>query len=215
MATVGIIDYGMGNLHSIAKALRYVASDEQIEVSFDPDALARMDRLGLPGVGAIGHCMDELHRLELDAMLGEVLGQKPLMGVCLGIEALMAHSEESGGVDCLGAFPGNTVKFAEPDAQPDGTRRKIPHMGWNQVRQERHHPLWKDIAPDSWFYFVHSYHVVPDEARHIAGTTQYGVQFASVILRENTFAVQFHPEKSQSAGLQLLANFLEWDGQAY
>ncbi|MBH04432.1 MAG: imidazole glycerol phosphate synthase subunit HisH [Xanthomonadales bacterium] len=215
MATVGIIDYGMGNLHSIAKALRYVASDEQIEVSFDPDALARMDRLVLPGVGAIGHCMDELHRLELDAMLGEVLGQKPLMGVCLGIEALMAHSEESGGVDCLGAFPGNTVKFAEPDAQPDGTRRKIPHMGWNQVRQERHHPLWKDIAPDSWFYFVHSYHVVPDEARHIAGTTQYGVQFASVILRENTFAVQFHPEKSQSAGLQLLANFLEWNGQAY
>ncbi len=215
MATVGIIDYGMGNLHSIAKALRYVASDEQIEVSFDPDALARMDRLVLPGVGAIGHCMDELHRLELDAMLGEVLGQKPLMGVCLGIEALMAHSEESGGVDCLGAFPGNTVKFAEPDAQPDGTRRKIPHMGWNQVRQERHHPLWKDIAPDSWFYFVHSYHVVPDEARHIAGTTHYGVQFASVILRENTFAVQFHPEKSQSAGLQLLANFLEWDGQAY
>ena len=215
MATVGIIDYGMGNLHSIAKALRYVASDEQIEVSFDPDALARMDRLVLPGVGAIGHCMDELHRLELDAMLGEVLGQKPLMGVCLGIEALMAHSEESGGVDCLGAFPGNTVKFAEPDAQPDGTRRKIPHMGWNQVRQERHHPLWKDIAPDSWFYFVHSYHVVPHEARHIAGTTQYGVQFASVILRENTFAVQFHPEKSQSAGLQLLANFLEWNGQAY
>ena len=215
MATVGIIDYGMGNLHSIAKALRYVASDEQIEVSFDPDALARMDRLVLPGVGAIGHCMDELHRLELDAMLGEVLGQKPLMGVCLGIEALMAHSEESGGVDCLGAFPGNTVKFAEPDAQPDGTRRKIPHMDWNQVRQERHHPLWKDIAPDSWFYFVHSYHVVPDEARHIAGTTQYGVQFASVILRENTFAVQFHPEKSQSAGLQLLANFLEWNGQAY
>ena len=215
MATVGIIDYGMGNLHSIAKALRYVASDEQIEVSFDPDALARMDRLVLPGVGAIGHCMDELQRLELDAMLSEVLGKKPLMGVCLGIEALMAHSEESGGVDCLGAFPGDTVKFAEPDAQPDGTRRKIPHMGWNQVRQERHHPLWKDIAPDSWFYFVHSYHVVPTEARHIAGTTDYGVRFASVILRENTFAVQFHPEKSQSAGLQLLANFLEWDGQAY
>jgi len=214
MATVGIIDYGMGNLHSIAKALRYVASDEQIEVSFDPDTLARMDRLVLPGVGAIGHCMDELHRLELDDMIREQIGVKPLMGVCLGIEALMTHSEESGGVDCLGAFPGNTVHFARPEPAADGSRRKIPHMGWNQVHQERHHPLWKDIAPDSWFYFVHSYHVVPENKKHIAGTTDYGERFTSVILRDNCFAVQFHPEKSQSAGLQLLANFLEWNGHA-
>lgn len=214
MATVGIIDYGMGNLHSIAKALRYVASDEQIEVSFDPDTLARMDRLVLPGVGAIGHCMEELHRLELDDMIREQIGVKPLMGVCLGIEALMAHSEESGGVDCLGAFPGNTVHFPKPTANADGQRRKIPHMGWNQVHQERHHPLWKDIAPDSWFYFVHSYYVVPDNPKHIAGTTDYGERFTSVILRDNVFAVQFHPEKSQSAGLQLLANFLEWNGHA-
>ncbi len=214
MATVGIVDYGMGNLHSIAKALRYVASDEQIEISFDPEALGRMDRLVLPGVGAIGHCMDELHRLELDDMLKSQLGRKPIMGVCLGIEALMGHSEESGGVNGLGAFPGDTVRFDSPDSQPDGVRRKIPHMGWNQVRQERHHPLWKDIAPASWFYFVHSYYVVPENRSHIAGTTDYGVRFASVILRENVFAVQFHPEKSQSAGLQLLANFLEWDGAA-
>ena len=214
MATVGIIDYGMGNLHSIAKALRYVASDEQIEVSFDPDAMARMDRLVLPGVGAIGHCMEELHRLELDDMIKSILGKKPLMGVCLGIEALMTHSDESGGVECLGAFPGNTVRFAGPNEQPDGVRRKIPHMGWNQVRQERSHPVWKDIAPASWFYFVHSYHVVCDDPAHVAGTTEYGIRFASVILRENVFAVQFHPEKSQSAGLQLLANFLEWDGRA-
>lgn len=214
MATVGIIDYGMGNLHSIAKALRYVASDEQVEVSFDPDTLARMDRLVLPGVGAIGHCMDELHRLELDDMIRQQIGVKPLMGVCLGIEALMAHSEESDGVDCLGAFPGDTVHFADPEPNARGQRRKIPHMGWNQVRQARHHPLWKDIAADSWFYFVHSYYVVPDNPKHIAGTTDYGERFTSVILRDNVFAVQFHPEKSQSAGLQLLANFLEWNGQA-
>ena len=214
MATVGIIDYGMGNLHSIAKALRYVASEERIEISFDPDALARMDRLILPGVGAIGHCMDELARLELDDMIRSVLGKTPLMGVCLGIEALMAHSEESDGVDCLGAFPGDTVKFSETEVMADGSRRKVPHMGWNQVRQERHHPLWKNVAPDSWFYFVHSFYVVPDERAHIAGTTDYGQRFASVILRENVFAVQFHPEKSQSAGLQLLANFLEWNGAA-
>jgi glutamine amidotransferase len=212
MATVGIIDYGMGNLHSIAKALRYVASDEQIEISFDADALARMDRLILPGVGAIGHCMAELHRLELDDMIKAQLGVKPIMGVCLGIEALMAHSEESGGIECLGAFPGDTVRFAAPGETADGVRRKIPHMGWNRVRQERHHRLWRDIAPASWFYFVHSYYVVPSDPRNVAGTTDYGLRFASVILRDNVFAVQFHPEKSQSAGLQLLANFLEWDG---
>lgn len=212
MATVGIIDYGMGNLHSIAKALRYVASDEQIEISYDPDALAGMDRLVLPGVGAISYCMAELQRLELDDMLHEAIGHKPLMGVCLGIEALMTHSEENGGVDCLGAFAGDTRRFPAPDEHPDGVRRKIPHMGWNQVRQERGHPLWKDIAPASWFYFVHSYYVVPDNVTDVAGSTEYGARFASVILRENVFAVQFHPEKSQSPGLQLLANFLEWDG---
>lgn len=214
MATVGIIDYGMGNLHSIAKALQYVSADENIEISYDPDTLAKADRLVLPGVGAIGHCMAELHRLELDAMIHEALGNKPLLGVCLGIEVLMSYSAESGGVNGLGAFPGEAVRFADPDSQPDGVRRKIPHMGWNQVRQERGHPLWKDIAPNSWFYFVHSYYVVPEDDRHIAGTTEYGLRFASVILRDNVFAVQFHPEKSQSAGLQLLANFLEWDGKA-
>lgn len=213
MATVGIIDCGMGNLHSIAKALQYVANDERIEVSYDPDLLARCERLILPGVGAIGHCMDELHRLELDAVVREALGNRPLMGVCLGIETLMAHSEESGGVDGLGAFPGNSVRFPAPDEQPDGVRRKVPHMGWNQVRQERDHPMWKDITPNSWFYFVHSYHVVADNDQHVAGTTEYGQRFASVLLRDNVFAVQFHPEKSQSAGLQLLANFLDWDGQ--
>ena len=213
MSTVGIIDYGMGNLHSIAKALQYVADDEQIEISYDPDALAKMDRLVLPGVGAIGHCMEELQRLELDQMVREVLGNKPLLGVCLGIEVLMGSSEESGGVQALGAFPGKAVRFPDPDAQPDGVRRKIPHMGWNQVRHERDHPIWRDIAPASWFYFVHSYYVVPDDDHHVAGTTEYGLRFASVVLRENVFAVQFHPEKSQSAGLQLLANFLEWDGR--
>lgn len=214
MATVGIIDFGMGNLHSIAKALTYVASDERVEISYDPDTLAKADRLVLPGVGTIGHCMDELRRLELDQLVHEAIGTKPLLGVCLGIEVLMSYSAESGGVAGLGAFPGEAVRFPGPDAQPDGIRRKIPHMGWNQVRQERNHPLWKDIAPNSWFYFVHSYYVVPEDDRHVAGSTEYGQRFASVVLRDNVFAVQFHPEKSQSAGLQLLANFLEWDGHA-
>src|SRR5699024_1419490 len=214
MATVGIIDYGMGNLHSIANALRYVATDEQIEISYDPDALAHMDRLVLPGVGAISYCMAELHRLELDAMLMQTIGRKPLMGICLGIEALMTHSEENEGIKALGAFPGNALRFPPATAHADGIRRKIPHMGWNQVRQERGHPLWQDVAPDSWFYFVHSYYVVPDNRKHIIGTTEYGRRFASAMLRDNVFAVQFHPEKSQSPGLQLLSNFLQWDGRA-
>lgn len=147
-------------------------------------------------------------------MIREQIGVKPLLGVCLGIEVLMGYSAESGGVEGLNAFPGEAVRFPDPDGFADGVRRKIPHMGWNQVRQERNHPLWKDIAPASWFYFVHSYYVVPEDDRHVAGSTEYGLRFASVVLRDNVFAVQFHPEKSQSAGLQLLANFLDWDGRA-
>lgn len=214
MATVGIIDYGMGNLHSISKALYYVSSGESIEISADPSVLASKDRLILPGVGAIGYCMSELARLGLDDMICRYIETRPLMGICLGIEMLMAHSEESGGVDCLGAFAGNTLAFARPDAQPDGRRRKIPHMGWNQIRQTRDHQLWQNINNDSWFYFVHSYYVVPENDSDILGKTSYGPEFASVVLRPNVFAVQFHPEKSQSPGLQMLANFLAWDGQA-
>lgn len=213
MATVGIIDYGMGNLHSIAKAVEHVSSGESIEVSADPATLAKKDRLLLPGVGAIGFCMSELARLGLDDMVQRFIETRPLMGICLGIEMLMAHSEESGGVDCLGAFAGDTVAFAAPDAQPDGQRRKIPHMGWNQIRQTRDHQLWDNINPASWFYFVHSYYVQPTNRGVIAGSTTYGVEFASVLLRPNVFAVQFHPEKSQSPGLQMLANFLVWDGR--
>ncbi|NNC24439.1 imidazole glycerol phosphate synthase subunit HisH [Salinisphaera sp. USBA-960] len=214
MATVGIIDYGMGNLHSIGKALDHVSSGESIEVSSDPKNLATKDRLILPGVGAIGYCMNELARLGLDDMVRRFIETRPLMGICLGIEMLMAHSEESGGVSCLGAFDGDTVAFASPDAQPDGRRRKIPHMGWNQIRQTRDHQLWQNIDAASWFYFVHSYYALPTNANDIAGTTTYGLEFASVLLRPNVFAVQFHPEKSQSPGLQLLANFLAWNGQA-
>jgi|SRR5699024_3386470 len=214
MATVGIIDYGMGNLHAIAKALRYVASDERIEINYDAAALARMDRLVLPGVGAMRYCMNELHRLELDDMLAEYVDERPVMGVCLGLQALMSYAEEGDGVHGLDLFPGRVVRFAAADAQPDGMRRKIPHTGWNRVSQQRHHPLWKDIDTASWFHFNHSYHGLPDNPDHIVGTTHYGINFASVLLRDNVFAVQFQPEKSQSPGLQLLANFLEWDGTA-
>ena len=214
MATIGVIDYGMGNLHSIAKALEYVSNGDRVVVSYDPDHLKRANRLVLPGVGAIGHCMDELRRLELNELVGEVIGEVPVMGICLGMQVLLTHSEESNGIPGLDVFPGEVRRFPDPADSAGGPRLKVPHMGWNQVQQERRHPLWEGIDADSWFYFVHSYHVMPEERAHLFGSTHYGLRFASTLLRDNVFAVQFHPEKSQATGLTLLSNFLQWDGKA-
>lgn len=211
MATIGVIDYGMGNLHSIAKALEYVAPSHRVEVSYDPELLGKMDRLVFPGVGGIGHCMAELQRLELDQFIREVVGSRPLMGVCLGMQALLSRSDENDGVDALDVFPGRVLRF-ERDA--DNPRLKVPHMGWNQLQREREHRLWTDVPADAWFYFVHSYYAAPDDPQQVLATTDYGRHFASVLLRDNVFAVQFHPEKSQGAGLALLANFVNWDGVA-
>ena len=212
MASIGVIDYGMGNLHSIAKALERVASGERVEVSYDPDKLRRADRLVLPGVGAIRHCMDELRRLELVDLVKEVAGQVPLLGICLGMQAMLVHSEENGGTEALGLFPGEVRRFPDPALGGEGL--KVPHMGWNQVRTEREHALWQGIAPGASFYFVHSYYVEPAVADHRFGTTDYGQSFCSMLLRDNLLAIQFHPEKSQGAGLALLANFLQWNGRA-
>jgi glutamine amidotransferase len=214
MATIGVIDYGMGNLHSIAKALEHVASGDRVEVSYDPDKLRRADRLVLPGVGAIRHCMDELRRLELVDLVKEVAGQVPLLGVCLGMQVMLTHSEENEGTDALGLFPGQVRRFPDPASGGGDSRLKVPHMGWNQVRVERDHALWKGIAPSAAFYFVHSYYVEPAEGTHSFGSTDYGRRFSSALLRDNLLAVQFHPEKSQGAGLALLANFLQWNGKA-
>lgn len=210
MASIGIIDYGMGNLHSIAKAVERVAAGHQVKLSYDPDELRQADRLIFPGVGAIAHCMDELQRLELDDMLREIAGQKPLLGVCLGMQALLAHSEENDGVDCVGVIPGQVRRFA-----PDDAALKVPHMGWNRVTPtDTAHPLWHGIAPGSWFYFVHSFYAAPEHSEDIAASADYGQRFCCALLRDNLFAVQFHPEKSQAAGLALLANFVQWNGQA-
>ena len=141
--------------------------------------------------------------------------EKPFLGICLGLQALLEHSDEDGGIDCLGVFPGNVTRFRDPLTDPlSGERLKVPHMGWNQVHQQNEHPLWKGIPQDSRFYFVHSYYAAPTDASVVAGTTQYGIEFTSAASRDNVFAVQFHPEKSQHAGLALLANFLQWDGQS-
>lgn len=216
MAAIGIIDYGMGNLHSLAKALERVSGNVRIEVSYDPAKLAKCDRLVLPGVGGVRACMDELKRLELNDFVCDSARRKPLLGVCLGMQVLLDRSQENRGVDALGLIPGEVVRFPDPPPlSPEveaGPRLKVPQMGWNQVKQTQPHPIWRDVDDGAWFYFVHSYYAAPARADDVLGTAEYGCAFAAVIGRENVVGVQFHPEKSQGVGLQVLANFVQWDG---
>jgi imidazole glycerol-phosphate synthase subunit HisH len=214
MTAIAIIDYGMGNLHSIAKALEHVAGKRQVIVSSDHNTILAAGHVVFPGVGAIRDCVEELRKTGLDEVIRKVAASRPVLGVCLGLQALLDESEENNGTRCLGIVPGRVVRFPKDlqNAQT-GERLKIPHMGWNQVRQVRAHPLWHAIPDQSRFYFVHSYYTVPAESDHVAGTTIYGHEFTSVIAHDNLFAVQFHPEKSQHAGLQLLANFVGWNGE--
>jgi imidazole glycerol phosphate synthase, glutamine amidotransferase subunit len=213
MSTVAVIDYGMGNLHSVAKALEHVADGQQVIVTHDPARIRAADRVVLPGVGAIRDCMAEMARQGVIDVIHEVVREKPFLGVCVGMQALMDFSAENGGTPCLGVLPGRVEYFGDNLMAADSDRLKVPHMGWNQVHQERAHPLWQGIAQDARFYFVHSYYVQPADAALTAASTDYGVRFTAAVTRENVFAVQFHPEKSQHAGLALYANFLRWDGQ--
>lgn len=209
MATIAVIDYGMGNLRSVAKALEFVSS-ARVEVSADPDRIRRADRIVFPGQGAIRDCIHELQRLELADAIRELIGSKPFLGICIGMQALMRRSEENEGIDALGIFAGEVRHFRHV-LSPRATL-KIPHMGWNHVWQTAAHPLWRGIADGSRFYFVHSYYVAPEHPDLTAGATDYGISFTSALGRSNVFATQFHPEKSQRAGLDLLANFVRWDG---
>lgn len=214
MNTVAVIDYGMGNLHSVAKALEKVAEGTKVIVSSDPDVVRKADRVVLPGVGAIRDCMAEIKRLGFDELVREVINNKPLLGVCVGMQALMDFSVENGGTDCIGILPGRVEFFGDDLRDPRTNERlKVPHMGWNQVHQAIDHPLWRGIADDTRFYFVHSYYVEPANPGLIAGSCDYGISFTAAVTRGNVFATQFHPEKSQHAGLALYANFLKWDGE--
>ncbi len=214
MTSIAIIDYGMGNLHSIAKALEHVAGSNRVIVTGVREMIVAADRVVFPGVGAIRDCMAELRRSGLDEVVTEVCRTKPVLGVCLGMQALLDVSEENEGVDCLAVIPGKVVRFPRGMRDPaDGNTLKIPHMGWNQVHQRGEHSMWKGIPMDSRFYFVHSYYAAPAQKDDVAATTPYGLDFASVIARDNVFAVQFHPEKSQHTGLQLLSNFVSWSGE--
>ena len=207
-----VIDYGMGNLHSAHGALQTVAPDTTVLVTSDPETILKADHVVLPGVGAIRDCMAEIRAQGIDQVVAEVRKSKPLLGICVGLQAMMNRSEENGGVDCMGLFPGQ-VKFFGKDLKENGEHLKVPHMGWNQVQQVAH-PLWSGIADNSRFYFVHSFYVAAENASQIKGRGHYGVDFAAAMGEDNVFAVQFHPEKSHNAGLSLLRNFLNWDGQA-
>lgn len=211
--TVAVIDYGMGNLHSVESALRHAGAAEVL-VTHDAALLAAADRVVFPGVGAIRDCMDEIRRQHCDELLSTALEQdrKPVLAICVGMQALMQRSEENNGVDCLALIQGDVRHFGLPLYADDGARLKVPHMGWNRVAQTRPHPLWAKIPDGERFYFVHSYYVHAQDRSLVAGSVDYGLNVDAALARDNLFAVQFHPEKSHTAGLQLLRNFLDWDG---
>jgi glutamine amidotransferase len=211
---VAVIDYGMGNLHSVASALEHVGADKVL-VTHDAELIRQADRVVFPGVGAIRDCMAEIRRLHCDQLLVDALTEqhKPVLAICVGMQALMTHSQENGGVNCLDIIPGEVRFFGNPLVDEQQGRLKVPHMGWNEVRQVMDHPLWRDIPDMTRFYFVHSYYVDAVDRGLLAGTVRYGVDADAALARDNLFAVQFHPEKSHTAGLQLLRNFLEWNGQ--
>lgn len=213
MSTVAVIDYGMGNLHSIVKALQHAAPDVEVVCVSDAETILAADRVVFPGVGAIRDCMQALELSGLSDVIRQVTRSKPVLGICLGMQALLTDSAENNGTPGLDIFSGHVVHFPETLTDHNGALLKIPHMGWNQVHQLQAHPLWENIPQDSRFYFVHSYYVQPDNAALTAATTQYPDAFSCALAQNNVFAVQFHPEKSQAVGLQLLNNFLHWDGQ--
>ena len=215
MRTVAVIDYGMGNLRSVAQAVMAAAHDSNIQVviTAKPEEVQAAERVVLPGQGAMRDCMRELHDSGLMPAVMDAAANKPLIGVCVGMQMLLDHSAEGGadGTACLGLIPGEVVKFdLAGQHQADGSRFKVPQMGWNQVRQTQAHPLWAGVPDNSYFYFVHSFYARPLDARHTAGVSDYGQSFTSVVSRDNIFATQFHPEKSADMGLMLYRNFLSW-----
>jgi glutamine amidotransferase len=208
-----VIDYGMGNLHSVAKALEHVAPNSQIEVTSDKARIAEADHILLPGVGAIRDCMAEIRRQGVDQVVADAIGSgKPFLGICVGMQALMALSHENNGVECLNHFHGEVRRFRSGAVDALGLPLKVPHMGWNTVDYRTEHPLLQGLQSGDRFYFVHSYYV-EDRPEYTVGACEYDVTFAAMIARDNVFATQFHPEKSHTAGLTLLKNFVQWDGR--
>jgi len=210
MKKIVVVDYGMGNLRSVAQALRAVAPEADIVISGQVADIENADRIVLPGQGAMPDCMRSLRESGVQEALLRAAESKPLMGVCIGEQMLFDSSEEGGALG-LGLLPGKVVRFQlDGQLQQDGSRFKVPQMGWNQVRQRASHPMWAGIPDNSYFYFVHSYYVQPGDAAHSVGETVYGAPFCCAVARDNVFATQFHPEKSAAVGLQLYKNFVHW-----
>ena len=214
--TVAVVDYGMGNLRSVSQAVLHAAlgEDIQVVVTSRPEEVRAAERVVLPGQGAMRDCMRELDAAGLREAVLEAAAAKPLMGVCVGMQMLLDHSEEQD-TPGLGLIPGRVRRFRlEGRSQPDGSRYKVPQIGWNQVSQVPHggaaHPVWRGVPDGAYFYFVHSFHAATSDPRHSAGETEYGLRFTSAVARDNIFATQFHPEKSAAHGLSLYRNFLHW-----
>jgi len=213
MKTVAVVDYGMGNLRSVAQAVMHVARDSgfDVVVTARPEEVRAAERIVLPGQGAMPDCMRELRDSGLQQSVLEAAATKPLFGVCVGMQMLLDRSHE-GPTNGLGLIPGEVLKFELAGRlQPDGSRFKVPQMGWNQVLQTGPHPVWQGVPDASYFYFVHSFYARPSDARHSVGETDYGTRFTAAIARDNIFATQFHPEKSADQGLALYRNFLQWN----
>ena len=210
---VAVIDYGMGNLRSVSQAVAHVArtaDDIKVIVTGNPEEVFLAERIVLPGQGAMRDCMRELRDSGLLDAVQDALRNKPVMGVCVGMQMLLDHSEEQD-TPGLRVIHGEVKRFRlDGQTQPDGSRFKVPQMGWNRVQQAQPHPIWHGVADNAWFYFVHSFYAEPADARHSAGITEYGTRFTSALARDNIFATQFHPEKSAADGLMLYRNFLTW-----
>jgi glutamine amidotransferase len=211
MQNIAIIDYNMGNLHSVKRAVQHCAPQgANVQITADAETIRAADRVIFPGQGAARDCMRELQQLELDEVVQEVITSKPFLGICMGMQVLLQYSEENGGIQCMGYYSGEVRYFANAEHDSE-TRIKIPQMGWNQVWHKNDHPLWQSIQDGSRFYFVHSYYVDPQDKSIISGETEYGIRYASAIAKDNVFAIQAHPEKSADDGLQLLSNFMSWN----
>ena len=214
MNTIAVVDYGMGNLRSVAQAVIHAASvvdHAEVIVTSDPQVVRDAHRVVLPGQGAMPDCMSELKASGLLEAVLDAAAKKPLFGVCVGMQMLLDHSAE-GDTPGLGLIPGEVIKFdLAGRTQTDGSRFKVPQMGWNQVVPTQPHPLWEGIPSNSYFYFVHSFYAQPKNAVHVAAETDYGGLFACAIARDNIFATQFHPEKSAAHGLALYRNFIHWN----
>ncbi|MCD8339465.1 MAG: imidazole glycerol phosphate synthase subunit HisH [Burkholderiales bacterium] len=207
---LAIIDYGSGNLRSVQKACEKTSPPgTEVVITPDPDVVRKADKVIFPGQGAMPDCMANLRSSGLEEAVREALVKKPFFAICIGEQMLFDHSDE-GDVTGLGIFPGNVVRFANDMTYPDGTKLKVPQMGWNRVKQTQNHPMWNGIPDNSWFYFVHSYYAVPKDDSVIAGVTDYGGVITVVCAKDNIFATQYHPEKSSAAGLKLYENFLAW-----